>query len=142
MLASEFVRVYFGMRTRFSLQSQISNTSGMKPALVVGYPGASYLSQVVIVERHLRLWIDVLQVPAERLALQPLPETEPLAHVPHFHVPRACRCGVGQTRTGLFTRRVRGETGCRLDNALLPIPWSLFLTSVATRQTSGQNKVV
>ena len=113
----------------------------MKPALVVGHTGASHLSQVVIVERHLRLGIDVLQVPAERLALQPLPETEPLAHVPHFHVPRACRCGVGQTQEGLFTRRAR-ETGGRLDNALLPIPWSLFLTSVATRQTSGQNKVV
>ncbi len=45
----------------------------------------THLSQVEVVERHLRLRVDVLQVPTEGLALEAVPQSAALRKVPYFH---------------------------------------------------------
>ncbi len=49
----------------------------------------THLSQVEVVERHLRLRVDVLQVPTEGLALEAVPQSAPLGKVPYFHTARS-----------------------------------------------------
>lgn len=45
-------------------------------------------TEAVVVQWHLRLWVDVLQVPAEALAVQPLAQLLPGAGVAAVHLER------------------------------------------------------
>ncbi len=49
----------------------------------------TYLSQVEVVQRHLRLRVDVLQVPTEGLALEAVPQSAALRQVTDLHTARS-----------------------------------------------------
>ena len=50
-----------------------------------------YLAQMEVVQRHLRLRVDVLQVPAEALALEAVAEAAALSQVADLNVARTLR---------------------------------------------------
>ena len=59
----------------------------------------THLSQRVVLHRELRLWVDVLQVPAETLALQSLPQHLSLGHV-------SIVCGFNTCHTPSFVQPI------------------------------------
>lgn len=50
----------------------------------------THLSQVVVIKRHLRFWVDILQEPSETLAFQVFPESPSLTDISVVNTPCTC----------------------------------------------------